>query len=217
MAIIKDAGAHVAVAQTGTTLTFASALTISDHPNRILFFVADSDLSVDRITGVTWHGQAMTKILSVQKPSNRWNSYWYLLAPDVGTYDFVVTNSASSYTEITSVCYYNVKQQAPEATSSNSGTGGQGSVGTNVQIVDGQSGYNIALVDRTDNPQGAAGNYIISESGNANKSTVTTLTSGAFVCGFLGYANAGAVPWTAAAISLVPYPTSGGAFLLNMI
>lgn len=211
MAIIKDAGIHI-TGQTATTVTFTNAMTIAQHDNRILFFVADGSTSADKVTAVTWHGQSMTKILAVQKPTNRWNSYWYLLAPDVGTYDLVVTNSSSDYCEPSLVCYYNVKQQAPEASASNSGGSDAGGLGTSIQIVDGQGAYNIALVDRTDNPQGAAGNYIISKSGDAQKATVTTLTSGAFVCGFLG---SGATQWTAGAVSIVPVPDEGGMFFIS--
>lgn len=202
MAITRDTGIHLA-GQTNTTVTFTSAMTIADNPNRILLFVADGDLSVDRVTGVTWAGQAMTKILSVQKPSNRWNSYWYLLAPTVGTQNLVVTNSASAYTEPSLVCYYNAQQVAPEASASNSGISASGGYGTSIQAVDGQTSYNIVLVDRTDNPQGAAGPYIISALGDTQKATVTSLTSGAFIAGFLG---SGGGSWTAAAISLLPIP-----------
>lgn len=210
MRILKDAGIHIA-AQTGTSLTFTNAMTIANNPNRILLAVFDGDLTSDLQSACTWDGQSMTKILSVRKPSNRWNSYWYLLAPNTGTKNLVVTNSSSAYTEPSLVCYYNAKQIAPEASASNSGTGDATGVGTNIQIVDGQGAYNVALVDRTDNPQINTGAYAISKTGDAQKATVTTLTQEAFVTGFLG---SGAGSWTAGAISLVSIPTSGG-FLID--
>jgi hypothetical protein len=200
IAILKDAGVHLG-GVVGTTVTFTNAMTIANNPGRLLLVVMDgSGGPNDLVSQVTWNGQPMIKIFSVRKPNNRWDSYWYLLAPGAGTYDLVVTNVSSDYVEPSMVCYYNVKQVAPEAVASNSGTSAIGGYGTNIRGLDGQSGYNIALVDRTDNPQGAPGNYDISSYGDAQKATVTTLTSGAFVTGFLG---SGGGSWTAGAISIL--------------
>ena len=204
MGILLDTSIHVA-AQTAATVTFTTPITIADKPNRILLVVLDGSLVSDKVTGVTWAGQAMTKVTaSVQKPSNRWTSYWYLLSPTVGANNLVVTNSSSDYTEPSLACYYNVVQSAPEATASASGAANGGGVTSPTQIIDGQGSYNIVSVNRSDNPIFAPGSKSIQGGGDATVS-VTTLTRGSWVVGALG---SGGGAWVAYAVSLKPIRTN---------
>lgn len=184
MAIIKDAGNHPA-GTTGTTVTFTNALTIASQNNRLLLVAIDGvDGVADLVTKVEWDGEAMTRIYSVRRPSNRWCSYWYLLSPHTGTKNLVVTNSSSAYVEPSIVSYYNVYQQAPEATSQTSGTAAASGTGTNIQIDDGGAGTNLAIVSRTDNPL-TVGTYAVAFGGNSPTLNVTTVTAGASVIGVL--------------------------------
>lgn len=205
--ILKDAGNHPA-GQTDTTVTFTNALTIAANTNRLLLVAIDGvDGVADLVTGVAWDGQAMTNIYSVRRPSNRWTSLWYLLAPNTGTKNLVVTNSGSSYVEPSLVSYYNVFQQAWEARNQTSGTAAASGVGTNIQIDDGSAGTNLAIVSRTDNPQNSIGSYAVAFNGDSPTVSVTTVTSGASVLGVL---STGAGVYVIFATAWKAVPDEGG-------
>ena len=104
----------------GSTITIS--LAIANNSNRMLIVGVGSEglSSIDYgASGITYNGVAMTKIDSQGydiAPSDNYQSLWYLLAPDVGTYNVVVsfTNLPVGASAI-AISLYNVAQQAPEA------------------------------------------------------------------------------------------------------
>ena len=180
MAIAKDNGSRPAAA---TVTEMTVAFTVSGT-NRILYVGINGDSGAsDLTTGVTYAGVAMTLITSRRKDSDRWQSFWYLLAPATGSNNVVITNSSSSYTDPSFVSLTGVKQQAHEASNTGAvvsgtslsvsvttispnawvvGYGGCGvnvaSFGTNTSELDGatNANFNISISKATDNPQRVA-------------------------------------------------------------
>lgn len=93
-AIAFDAASNYAIHVSGTSLTLAHTCTGS---NRILFVTTmGSNGASDVITGITYNGDALTKIGNSQKgTSNRFHALWYLVNPDTGANNIVVSASAT--------------------------------------------------------------------------------------------------------------------------
>jgi len=75
----------------------------------------------DTITGVTWNGVSMTKIVVRQVTGDRFIALWGLASPAAGTNNIVVTSSESNFIGVAAV-YYTGAQSATAADSSSSGT-----------------------------------------------------------------------------------------------
>lgn len=116
-------------AATGSTTTNASSITKAytigtGIYNRLLVVVVGSEAATDadvHATGCTWNGDAMTEVTGGGRFYNGatadWVSMWYILNPDTGTHNVVCTLAAQATGIAVSMkSYYNVKQQAPEAT-----------------------------------------------------------------------------------------------------
>lgn len=207
--IILDNAADIGANGGATTVTFTSAMAVANQLNRILFYVNVGNIgagSSDYATNVTWHGQAMTRMRSVQTgPGGRWMSYWYLVAPDAGTYNIVVTNSTSAYTQGYLASFYGVKQIAPEAIgTATNGEGSNGGFAADITSV-----YSNFIGYRTDNPQITPGTYNFNDQ-NGKTCSVTTVTSGAWVIGFKNSSGATGSPWCLGAISVAAIPDPSG-------
>jgi len=121
MAITFDATANGSLA--GVTITYA--LTVANQSNRLLVVavcqtgqVGGTDVSV---SGITYDGVALTKIDSQRFNNGAYTLYqdhelWYLLSPNIGTANVVVTlsNAPSLNAYSAAISVYGVKQQAPE-------------------------------------------------------------------------------------------------------
>jgi hypothetical protein len=111
----------------GTTLTWSH--TVGSYNNLMLIVgVQTEGTSGVQATGVTYAGVALTKVDQAEATSSGYYqdvSQWYLIAPPVGTANVVVTWSAS-LTDRTAgaISLYNISQQAPEASASNSNNSG---------------------------------------------------------------------------------------------
>jgi hypothetical protein len=76
----------------------------------------------DTITGVTWNGVSMTKIVTRQVPAaDRYITLWGLASPSAGVTNIVASSSESNFIGFTAG-YYTGAQSASAADSSNSGT-----------------------------------------------------------------------------------------------
>jgi len=102
------------------TNTFAHTVAVQD--DRILI-VSTAGTFNTAVTGVTYNGDSLIQIESALTVSNLEVSAWYMLAPDTGTHNVVVTMASFPNSASTATSYYGVKQQAPEATSNATGTG----------------------------------------------------------------------------------------------
>lgn len=108
-------------AVTGTILTFSHTVSGSD---RILFvFGHDRSNTSTSVTGITYNGVAMTQINGVRCPTDRFMTLWYLIAPDTGTNDVVVTSSESTNLRFAAASYTGAKQTGqPDGSDTSTGT-----------------------------------------------------------------------------------------------
>ncbi len=95
MAITVDSTtAVIGQASSSTTQTFAH--TVNAGSDRILFVVA-ACRTANTFSGVTYAGNALTKINEVSVSGNQRQSIWYIVAPTTGTNNVVITiNSANT-------------------------------------------------------------------------------------------------------------------------
>ena len=102
----------------GSTSDTISVTVDSTGGNRILIVVTSGD---DEPTGITYNGTSLTKQNSIGS-SGIYATAWYLVNPDTGTHDLVVT--AASLPDITysGTTFLNVNQATP--TSGNSSSSG---------------------------------------------------------------------------------------------
>ena len=97
--------------------------TVSTSDDRILFVsTLGGSAFTDNITGVTYNGVSMTLVGKSATPGDRWNYLWYLLSPATGSNTIAITKSSSDYGAQVASSYIGVAQQAPEASSTTSGT-----------------------------------------------------------------------------------------------
>ncbi len=116
--------AVASIGGSGATLTWAH--TIGAGNNRLLV-VGFSQETASDVTGVTFNGVALTKAKDIKTGDGFLNvELWYLLNPPVGTYNVVVSCSGDTMGSSAggSMSFFGVKQQAPEATASNSQNSG---------------------------------------------------------------------------------------------
>lgn len=95
----------------GSSLTFQT--TIAEGENRILFVGINYPSSVS-ISSVTHNGDALSEISNIViTGQTQKTGLWYIVAPDVGTYDVVVTASGSATMYATATWYTGVAQVDP--------------------------------------------------------------------------------------------------------
>lgn len=110
--------------KSGTTVTVP--ITVANNGNRVLVVGVGSDtISGDcSASSVTYNGVALTLIdggryanQAPGDPTDDYISLWYLLAPDTGAHNVVVsfTNTPSNGASAVAISLYGVAQRAPEA------------------------------------------------------------------------------------------------------
>ena len=120
--ITLDSVSSTSTTSAASSLTFSH--TVGNHPNRILTVGTqgeDSSSSDCEVTSVTYNGAPLTKVAEVTEGTSTFLcvGMWYLLAPDTGTNDVVITwngNVSEGSGGATSI--YNAAQRAPEAQAS---------------------------------------------------------------------------------------------------
>lgn len=115
---------------TGTSLSFS--YTVASGSNRVLMVGAFENITgytASNITGVTFNGVAMTKLVEYYRTFSDgfMASIWYLAAPDVTTANIVLSLSVSTDVNAIAANYTDASQTAPTGTalkqfSSNSAT-----------------------------------------------------------------------------------------------
>ena len=113
MAIEFDAASGASYTEPLTSKTWSH--TVGAGENRLLLVGAGNTFPNDNVTGVTFNGVALTKVTSRQIPGNRWISVWYLLAPDSGTHDIVITYGDTQSAMGFAASYAGVSQGAMDA------------------------------------------------------------------------------------------------------
>ena len=111
MAIAFDAKYNSVTPGTATSLTYSHTCTGSDLILVVGVLNVPPSGSASAPTGVTYNGDAMTKITDKSSGSGRQkNSLWYLINPDTGTHDVVVTLGGNNYIGAISCSYTGVAQ-----------------------------------------------------------------------------------------------------------
>jgi len=89
------------------------AHTTGDFPNRFMLVSVGARGGVG-VSTLEYNGQPLTKIGEIQPGGDVRAEMWYLLSPDVGTHDVVLTSSNNDQIKTTFVrTYYNVEQSTP--------------------------------------------------------------------------------------------------------
>jgi hypothetical protein len=100
----------------GGDLTVAG--TVGGGADILVAVVHQFDTNAMAATPVTWNGDGLTLIGTVQKQgaSNDWVSAYYLLAPDVGSFNLVADRTDANRMQIAAACYSGALQSGqPDA------------------------------------------------------------------------------------------------------
>jgi hypothetical protein len=148
-------------------LTYAH--TIADELNRVLVVTVYLDAGdVDTINSITYNGDTLTYSHYAWLFNNDKMYQYYLIAPDIGTHNIVVSCSGFVTIEASSYSLYGVKQQAPESYADGVGSGDtiQGNVTTitdNALVVDTSAleAYEMAQVGSGQTSRLETNNYYV--------------------------------------------------------
>lgn len=92
--------------------------------NGLLLLGVEGDITVDRITGATYNGIALTLLAKGKDLADRWNYLFALPNPPAGTFNLVINASASTVIGRVIALYEGVRQTGlPDAAAYNSRTG----------------------------------------------------------------------------------------------
>ena len=103
--VVYDASTLSAIADSGAVRTFSH--TVASHDDRCLI-VATAARGGVTVSSATYNGDALTKIDGQTFDGDERVELWYLLTPDTGTHDVVVTFSATQNVGVVAASYYNV-------------------------------------------------------------------------------------------------------------
>ena len=152
------------VADSGAVRTFSH--TVADYGDRVLV-VASAARGGVTISSVTFNGDALTKAVDTQLGGDERTEIWYILDPDVGTHDVVVTYSATQTLGVVASSYYNVasvggtdENTDSAVTSSSTTLTNDGGAGI-IDVIGFQSGYYSS-------PSSSSGFSRIEDDNNAN-------------------------------------------------
>lgn len=181
--ITKDASTS---AEQGSGTTHTISFTVGNNSDRMLMVhVMDVNDVSTLVTGVTFNGESLTKLSEERRPSARVHTLWYLIAPAVGTYNVVVSTSASTYTGVNIVSWYNVRQTSNPTNTNDVTASGTTTFSPTVTVTESNSmviagvGSGSAITAGTDTTNVEtgvdAGATIVARSSNMVSSGTTTL------------------------------------------
>ena len=182
MAIAFDASTISNIGSTPSTVTIS--FTVGNNSNRgLIVSVSNNSITSSAIASVTFNGIAFT---SIRRDVGTLGSgmgtieSFYLIAPEVGTYNVVVTQGATKSSYITTVIgsYYGVAQASSIDVS-------------NYKEYATDASYSISATTTTDNTWGVIGAF--SQRG-ISASTNTTARSGSGTGSFIGDTNGAQTP-----------------------
>jgi hypothetical protein len=153
MAIVLDSTSSVNSTESGiTSLTFSH--TVNSNTNGILIVVV-SMVDPNRMSGVTYAGDAMTKVIERNDADYRNCSIWRLVAPDTGANDVVLSFSSSTRTVKAYAASFTGVDQTSPIGASNSNTSATSSAQT-VAITTTRNNSVIISVDSVSGDVGVA-------------------------------------------------------------
>lgn len=98
-----------------TVTTFNLSINVASNPNRCLVLTFGEGSTGRMVSSATFNGKSFTKIIRSTENDGNAGEIWYLVNPDVGTYNITVNlNTTSSDRALAgAVSLYNVDQQNP--------------------------------------------------------------------------------------------------------
>jgi len=120
----------------GSTTSLTYSYTVGSGPNRLLIVNLIGGVSVDDISSVNYAGISMTLLGKVQAPSNAWQYIYFLINPQSGPNNVVITAASAHYLISEAASWYNIKQSAqPDALTTNTAPAASTSIGTSITTV----------------------------------------------------------------------------------
>jgi hypothetical protein len=177
MAIAFDAGSYVSANDTSATFSH----TTSGADRILLVMTMHGGTTTQNVTGVTFNGVALTKVADFyENSSSSCSAWWYLINPDIGTHNVVVSLSASRAIRAIAVSYTGAKQSAqPDAHTEASNTGDNATVTLSTTTVDDNcivvmggrtaTGQNLTASTNVTKRQGADFDFMIVGDNNTPK------------------------------------------------
>jgi len=175
--------------------------------------VQDSNHANFPVTGITYNGVALTKVRADEPTGNVRTEIWYLLNPDVGTFNCIKTTTGSvGESTLGVVTLSGVNQAAPEANNGATGTSNSPTVSLTT-IADLAWSITVACAETNftsvNNSQTVLTGYPIVDQSyeNTDAARLEITSAGATT---LGYSLSSGQPWAISAISLAPAAAVGG-------
>lgn len=126
----------------GGSVTFSHTVTASESDLVLIVCAETGDGDADP-TGVTYNAVSMTKAVSVGESSVVNSSLWYLIDPDTGANNVVITYGGNLGVSGAALSYYDAHQTTPIGDTASSSTPNGTSIGTTLTSTD----LNSVLID----------------------------------------------------------------------
>lgn len=131
-----DTSLPVAVGTGSSTQT--RSLTVASGDDRVLIVWALTNSGSNPITGITYNGAALTKLGSVSREAFD-TEMWYLVAPDTGTHDLVLTATGTPAFVSTATVLQGVDQTTPFPNTAKTDSSTGSTISDSVQVDDSDS------------------------------------------------------------------------------
>jgi len=197
--------------------------TTGSFSNRILIAtstVQDGNHANYPVTGITYNGKALTKVRHDEPSGNVRTEIWYLLNPDVGTFNCIKTTTGGvGESTLGVVTLSGVSQVAPEANNGATGTSSSPSVSLTT-VADLAWSITVACAETNftavNNSQTVLTGYPLTDQSfeNADAARREIATAGATT---LGYTIGSSQPWAISAISVAPAPAAGISRAISLV
>lgn len=211
---VQNSGSTIAIDSVSSGRNSTGNITVShttasgnDRMLIVLTTAQDSNHSNMPVTGITYNGKALNKLRSDEAAGNNRTEIWYLIAPDVGTFNVIVTHKGSIGESTCGVISLTgVKQFAPEANNGSSGNSVTPSVSLTT-VASNAFTISIASAEATfstiNNGQTVLSGYPLTDQSyeNADAASNTISSPGATT---LSYTISSGQSWAISAVSLAP-------------
>ena len=154
MAIAFDAASTFSPAVASSSQTFSHTASGAD---RILVVATGVTGTTNAVSGVTYNTVALTKLNHSEDAGDARVELWYLVAPDTGTHDVVVTMAASSRVCGGAASYTGVDQTVPWGTDSGANSNNVASLEATVAVASAAGELVVAANSRRANEVATAG------------------------------------------------------------
>jgi hypothetical protein len=150
--IIFDSNSSGSRTSFGSPTTFSH--TVNANTSGILIVITNQ-VDPDNVFNVTYAGNNLTKVISIQTADYKNAAIWYLLNPQVGTNDITISHAATSTMKGIGASFIGVNQSSPIGAST-SATSASGAPSKEITTTAANS-FIISTVSQADSNPGSAG------------------------------------------------------------